>query len=406
MLIRNPLKDKVAIVGVGTTEFSRDDVPGRTPAAIRQGGTTGAALAIEACKNAILDAGLTAQDIDGICGSSAPIFGSQISSPTWVVESLGIPHVTWFTTLSGIFTYNVSEAANAVFSGACTTAVVYHSVYRMPDRSHSAARDPFRVRALPKGGGIGQPPHPGGGGYDGFAARYIHEYNAKKEYFGLVAINGRTNAGMNEHAVMRSPITMDDYLNARMIRWPHNLLDMDLPIDGADAVVVTTAERAKDLKKKPVYVHATSYGLTEHPNGTNLRAPQMVGQDVVMEAIWQKSDLKLKDFDLFMGYDGFSIITLSWIENVGWCGAGEAGPFMEQHWDHKEKRLKINGRVPMNTHGGSLSEGGTQGSGHLREAIMQLRGETGVRQVPNCKSALLAIGGMIDNASGMVLRAD
>lgn len=392
--MRNPIKDKIAIVGVGTTEFSRE-IPGKNAQT----------LAVEASKNAVLDAGLTAKDIDGICGSSLALFGSLVSTPVWMVESLGIPKVTWFDTVSGIFSYNVTEAANAVFSGACTTALVYHSVYRMPNRSHEASRDPFRVRMLPRGGGIGENPHQSGGGYDGFATRYMHDYKAKKEYFGRLVINNRTGAVMNDHAAMRTPITMEDYLNARMIRWPHNVFDMDLPIDGADALVITTAERAKHLRKKPVYIHATTFGLTEHPNGTNLRAPQVTGQNVAMEALWQKSDIKLPNFDLFMAYDGFSIIALNWIEKAGWCGPGEAGPFMEQHWDEKEQRVKINGRILINPHGGSLSEGGTQGSGHIRESVVQLRGEAGNRQIPNCKTALLGLGGMIDNASAMVLRA-
>ena len=103
----------------------------------------------------------------------------------------------------------------------------------------------------------------------------MHDYGAKKEDFGLVAINERANVVANPHAVMREPISMDDYLNARIIRWPLGLLDMDVPIDGADAVVVTTAERARHLVKKPVYVHAISSGRTEHPTVTGLEEPRV-----------------------------------------------------------------------------------------------------------------------------------
>jgi acetyl-CoA acetyltransferase len=323
-----------------------------------------------------------------------------------MAESLGIPKTTWWATIPIPFTFTLTNAVNAVFAGACTTAVVYHSLYRTGRFSGSAGVDPFRARMTPREGGIGEPPHTATDGYALYAARYMHDYGAKKEYFGLVAINERTNASKNEHAVMRTPITMEDYLNARMIRWPLNLLDMDIAIDGADAVVVTTAERARDLKKKPVYVHAATFGQTEHPNVVNLEGLHHLGHDVVMEALWQKSDLKLKDMDIYFAYDGFTIITLNWLENAGWCQHGEAGLFLEHHWDKQENRVKINGRIPMNTHGGNLSEGATQGSGHVREAVMQLRGEAGSRQVSNCENALLTIGGMYFNSSGMVLRAD
>jgi acetyl-CoA acetyltransferase len=200
---------------------------------------------------------------------------------------------------------------------------------------------------------------------------------------------------------------MDDYLSARIVRWPLGLLDMDLPIDGADAVVVTTAERARQLAKKPVYVHAITSGRTERPTVTGLEGLERNAQHVVLEALWQKSDLALNDFDLYYLYDGFTIITLNWIENAGWCGKGEAGAYLRQHWDADRDVALLDGRVPFNTHGGNLSEGATQGSGHTREAIMQLRGEAGDRQVSgDPSSALLLIGGMYMNAIGAVLRTD
>lgn len=392
MIVRNPVKDQVAIVGVGTTPFARS---------LR--GRTGPSLALEAARNAILDAGLTANDVDGIASSAMAYYGSAGANPAFLQEALGIPETTWDATVAIPFPYLLSAAVNAVFGGACTTALVVHSLYRV-GVSRSAASDPFRARAAPRFDGA-RPWGMSTDGYASFASRYLHMYGATKEDFGLVAINDRSHASRNSHAVMREPLTMDDYLAARMVRWPLGLLDMDVPIDGADAVVVTTADRARDLPHEPVYVHAITSGRTEHPTVTSLEGLEHNAQHVVLDALWRKSDLALRDFDLFFAYDGFTVITLNWIENVGWCGPGEAGAFVRQHWREDEATVWIDGRVPMNTHGGNLSEGATQGAGHVREAVQQLRGEAAERQVPGSPtSALLALGGMYMNAIGTVLR--
>jgi acetyl-CoA acetyltransferase len=394
MIIRNPVKDQVAIVGVGTTPFGRS-LPGRT----------GPNLALEAARNAIRDAGLRAADIDGICASAMGYYGSAGANPAFLQEALGIPETTWEATIPIPFTFPLLNAVNAVFSGACTTALVVHSLYRV-GASRSAGNDPFRARTVGAWGGL-RGPWPTSDGYAAFAARYMHDYGATREDFGLVAINERQHASRNPHAVMRDPITMDDYLAARLVRAPLGLLDMDVPIDGADAIVVTTAERARDLAKKPVLVHAVTGGRTEHPTVTNTTSLEWNAQQVVARALWAKSDLGLADADLFYAYDGFTVITLNWIENLGWCGKGEAPAFLREHWDKQADIVRINGRIPMNTHGGNLSEGATQGSGHTREAVMQLRGECGDRQVPgDLGTAVLGLGGMYINGSAMVLRTE
>jgi acetyl-CoA acetyltransferase len=391
--VRNPIKDQVAIVGVGTTPFGRS-LEGRT----------GLNLALEASVNAIRDAGLTATDVDGICASAMAGYGSSNADPIGLQEALGIPETTWTATIPIPFPFLVSEAAHAVFSGACETALIVHSLNRIAS-SQSAGRDPFRRRLAPPGRPSGRPfPE---ADYAAYAARYMHDYGAPKEHFGLVAINERSHASRNPHAIMRDPITMDDYLAARPIRWPLGLLDMDVPMDGADAIVVTTAERARDLAKEPVYIHAITAGRTEHPTVVNTINLDNLAHQVVARALWAKSDITLSDADLFYAYDGFTVITLNWIENLGYCNKGEAGAFLQDNWDEDLDVVKINGRVPMNTHGGNLSEGATQGSGHTREAVQQLRGEAGDRQVTgDPKIAVMGIGGMYMNAIGMILRTD
>ena len=205
---------------------------------------------------------------------------------------------------------------------------------------------------------------------------------------------------------MREPMTMDDYLAARMIRWPLCLLDMDVAVDGADAFVITTAERARDLPLPPVLVDAVALGMIDKNDEDQAPGLEQHGQQVTVRALRAKSDFWIDDCDVYFPYDGFSIITLNWIENAGWCGRGEAGAFLEQHWDEQQQRVLIDGRIPVNPHGGSLSEGGTQGSGHLREAVHQLQGRAGERQVPDARRAIVTAGGFFFNAQGVTLHRD
>jgi len=244
-----------------------------------------------------------------------------------------------------------------------------------------------------------------GVGYTGWASRYIHEFGVKREDFGLVALNARASAARNPNAAMREPMMMDDYLNARMIREPLCLYDMDVAVDGGDAFIVTTAERARDLALPPVLINAAVLGQVapnEEDQTVSLRAN---GQHVVVDALKAKSDFWIDDIDVYFPYDGFTPITLNWIENAGWCKPGEAGAFLRDHWDSAEGRILIDGRIPVNPHGGSLSEGATQASGHIREAVHQLQGLAGDRQVPNAQRALITAGGFFFNAQGLALSA-
>jgi len=385
---RNPIRDRIAVVGVGTTAYVRD-----------RGKTLGA-MALEACIAAVRDAGLEARDIDGLCGSFPPAH--------YVAAGLRLPALTWYGNFQIPFTAHVIEAMNAVHAGVCDSVLAYHATYRAAGTSRTAAGDPFRARAGP-GFNVASPnPDTIGGavGYAAWASRYLHEYGARREHFGLVAINDRSNAARNEHAALRDPLTMEDYLAGRMVRDPLTVFDMDYPVDGADAFVITTAERARDLPHEPVLIHAATLGMTGRPDEDQIPDLRHHGQQVVAENLWRRSEVTLRDVDIFFPYDGFSVITLSWLEALGYCGYGEAGPFLEKSWDRIENRIKIGGRVLVNTHGGSLSEGGTQGSGHLREAVVQLRGEAGARQAPGLRTALVTPGGFFFNAGGLILRTD
>ncbi|MBV9512088.1 MAG: hypothetical protein JO303_17575 [Caulobacteraceae bacterium] len=382
---RNPMKDKVAIAGAATTGFT----PHNTE-------RSQASLAAEACIKVIRDCGLEAADIDGICGSNP-------SAPA-VQAMLGIPELTWFANPPIPFVSQISAAAAAVASGLADVVLTYHTPYRLPWNTANSLKDPFRRGGFGAGPGPGPETMYGAVGYTAWASRYIHEYGARKEHFGYVALNDRANAARNPAAAMKAPLTMDDYLSARMIRWPLNLLDMDVPVDGADAFIVTTPERARDLKLPAVLVHAAVLGMIDHNEEDQTPSLRDHGQRVVVDTLKAKSDIWLDGVDVYFPYDGFSFITLSWLEMAGYCGLGEAGAFLKGNRDAATGRVLLNGRVPMNPHGGALSEGGTQGSGHVREAVHQLQGLAGERQAADAQTALLTIGGMFFNAQGLILR--
>jgi acetyl-CoA acetyltransferase len=393
---RNPACDQVAIVGLGRSPYSRD-----------RGGVTPGSLVLEAALAAARDAGLGPADIDGICGSMV--------AAQYVQAGLGIPRVSWFANPQAVIGNQVVAAVAAVHSGMCDTALVYHHAYRLPWASRSAAQDPMRRRATLGvadarswwgTGHVESGPNSmfGATAYAAWAGRYLHDYGYTRERLGLVAINSRTNAAGNDNAVYREPLTMDAYLAGRMVRDPLGVYDMDVPIDGADAFIVTTTERARDLPHPPVLVHAATLGHTDYGSEEQLRDLDHAGQVVVADRLWAKSQLRLADVDVFFPYEGFSNIALSWFENVGYCGRGEGGDFVLDHWDDAGQRIVIDGRVPVNTHGGSLSEGGTQGAGHLHEACLQLRGAAGIRQVDGARVALVTPGGYYFNSQGFLLR--
>lgn len=383
------MKDAVAIAGAATTGF--------TPHNTSRSQT---ALAAQACTSVLSACGLLPRDVDGLCGSwpSAPVLQA----------TLGIPELTWSANPVIPFGNHLAAAASAVYAGLCEVVLVYHGAYRAAWNTSSALRDPFRRAATP---GLGDP-HPspesvaGAVGYAAWASRYLHEFGLPREQLGYVALNARANAAANPAAAMREPLTMQDYLQARMVRDPLCLLDMDVAVDGGDAFVVTSAARARDLPLPPVLVQSVVLGQTAPNDEDQIVGLRHHGQHVVARTLRDRSDFWTDGMDVFLPYDGFSVIALNWIENVGLCGPGEAGAFLEQHRSAASGQVLIDGRVPVNPHGGSLSEGATQGSGHLREAVHQLQGLAGSRQVPSARTALLLLGGFFFNAQGVTLRRD
>ena len=389
-MTRNPAKDSVAVVGLGSTGFTRQNTS-RSPAG----------LAVDAARRAIADAGISSADIDGVC--------STTPSAPYLVSVLGLQNVTHHSTLPPPAGSLVLDAVNAIHAGQCHTVLACHSVYRAPAVARSAAADPFRRFVRPYGLPIepsrGDPETlEGAAGYAAWAGRYLHETGADRRCLGRIAVNGRRNAMGNPLAAVRDAMTLDDYLAARMVREPLCLLDLDVPVDGADAFVLTTVERARDLTATPVVVHAGTAGMTSPTEADQAAGLHAHGQHVVASVLRAKSEIWLGDVDIFLPYDGSTFLALAWTENLGWCKPGEGPIFLEESLT-ADGQLLIDGRIPMNPHGGGLSEGATQGSGHIREAVTQLRGAAGSRQVAGARHALVTIGGFFSNAQGFVFRA-
>ena len=195
--------------------------------------------------------------------------------------------------------------------------------------------------------------------YAAWMGRYLHDYGATKDVFGRLAVNNRSHACQNPNAAMRTPITLDDYRDSRVIWAPMQLLDMDVPVDCGEALLITTAERAKDLPHKPVFIHAMSLGGTrvgEYYENTlpwNETAPW-----AALAGLWERSDLTVEDMDLFYPYDGYSISAVSLTEAAGFCKPGEAEDLFASSWDSDRDILKLLGRTYVSTNGGSLSQGG------------------------------------------------
>lgn len=398
VVARNPLKDKVAIVGVGSTPYGRD---------LQR---THLSLGLEAATKAIVDAGIDRREIDGICGTGMTPLAVGNAGFLSLQGALGIEKVTWGK--NGWLGSALVFAAEAVFSGLCDTCLVVQSYRREVSMSRSAAKDPFRLRADKFGetGGMGGRDFArrwlhSGEPYAAWIKRYMHDFGVNKDAFGLMAVNNRAHGAHNPNAVVQRPITLDDYYASRMIWEPMQMLDMDIPVDGAEAFVVTTAERARDLPVNPVLIHAMSLGGTRvgefYENTLGWTENSFW---VAMEGLWARSDLTRDDVDLFYPYDGYTIDAVAVTEAAGYCGPGEAADFFRTSWDHSKNILRLNGRTLVTTGGGGLAHGRTGGSNLYSEAVRQLRGTEGERQVQGASTALITIGSMYHDPSAVMLR--
>lgn len=355
-------------------------------------------LTIDACLAAVADAGLTLEDIDGLSTYPGAV-GSGMSEGgvTAVEEALRI-HPTWTNGGGDLPGPGGSVIAGmlAVASGLCRHVLCFRTVWEATYRALGIGHAPGRVS-----GSLMEWRAPFGAMSAANwiamnANQYFQRYGATREMLGIIAVNGRTNAGRNPAAIYREPLTMDDYLAARMITTPFGLYDCDIPCDASIAVIVSDASVAGDLPHPAIRIESVGTQILERVSwdqGTITHEPQVLGQSA---HLWTRSSLRPADVDLALLYDGFSFNAISWLEALGFCGLGEA-----QDWLDKGRRIGAGGELPVNPHGGQLSEGRTHGYGFIYEAMTQLRHDAGERQVADAKTAVVTSGG--GTPSGVLL---
>ena len=396
-VVRLPLTDdryehKSVISGIGRSDLGRRLM--RDPLS----------LAVDASLAAIADAGLTPDDIDGIAtypggmgyeigfseGGITAVEDALRLKPTWICGGPEVPGPGG----------SILNAMMAVANGLCRHVLCFRTVWQTTAGALQLSGMGGRV------GGDQQWRMPYGAvsaaNWIGTnASQYLHRYGATRELFGHIAVNARRNAGLNPDAIYRDPMTLDDYFDARMVTTPFGLYDCDVPCDGAMAVIVSAADVAGDLPHPAIRIEAAGTQITERlswDQDTVTHEPQVIGPST---HLWTRTSLTPADIDVALLYDGFTFNCVTWIEALGFCGFGEA-----KDWIDGGRTIALDGALPLNPHGGQLSEGRTHGMGFFHEAVVQLRGDGGERQVAGAKTAVVGTGGGTPSSAVILQRAD
>lgn len=376
-------RDRAAIAGVGYTPFSKNS------------GVSTLTLAVDAILAALDDAGLSVDDVDALATHRV-----GDSTPPWVVApALGVPEVNWYLDQFGGGSVShsvVAQAAMAVASGVARTVVCYRAINaRSEFRMGGTGRGPaplFDVQYQAPYGYFAPPQQ-----FAMFTRAHMLRYGTTHEQLGAVAVRQRSSAVKNARALMRDPITLDDYLASRWIAEPLRLLDCCLETDGACAVVVTSAERAGDLRQPRVLISGAAWGggdsFFSGPSDTDFTVTEAAR---IAPRLYDMAGVGPSDIDVAQLYDCFTYSVIVQLEDYGFCAKGEGGPYAES-----------GAGPPVNTHGGFLSEGYVHGMNHIAEAVSQLRGQAGDRQVPGAEVALSTAqpGYVLAGTSALILRS-
>jgi acetyl-CoA acetyltransferase len=381
------LERRAVVSGIGQSAVGRR--LGRDPLA----------LTMDACLAAIEDAGLGRKDIDGLStypGGLMPMApGFTGAGCTEVQDALRLD-LNWFCggpEQPGQLG-SVINAAMAVATGLARHVLCFRTVWE------STAQGGGRRAGIGAGGGKGfrafgpmQWTLPFGAASAAtwiamFAQRHFHEFGTTREQLAQIALNARKNAELNPSAVYRDPMTMEDYLSARMISTPFCLFDCDAPVDGSTAVIVSSIETVADLRKPPLRVEAVGSALHGRPSWDQFDDLTTMAMRDAAAMMWRRTDLRPADVDVAELYDGFSFLAMAWLEALQFCGKGEGGTFVEGG-----RRIALDGELPLNTSGGQLSGGRLHGYGFLHEACVQLWGEGGTRQVAGNPDVAVASAG-------------
>lgn len=362
----------VAIVGVGRTAFSK-----------RSGRTT-RAMAVEAARHAIADAGLSAGDVDGVSTYQT----NDSCMPQDLAWALGIDEVRYANSMFGggnLVADQVATAAAVLEAGLCRTVLVYRSLNGRSGFRFGSVQGPMEVAGpaqFDASAGWVVPPQ----WFAMWAQRHQHEYGSTCEDLGRIAVQQRAHAVPNEHAVMRTPMTLDDYFAGRWINEPFRVYDCTAEVDGAVAILLAREEVAITCDKPPVWL----VGSSNSHSGAGWSTwddPTAMYSRTAGPLLWERTGLAPSDMDFACMYDCFTYTVMATMEGFGFCEKGQVGPFFA------EGRATYGGDVVVNPHGGLLSEGYIHGLNHHYEAVQQLRGDAGVRQVKGAGLGLVTAGG-------------
>jgi len=361
-----------AIAGIGRTSFTRES------------GRTTLAMAVEACRAALADAGLTPEDVDGMLTFMA----NDSSHPIDVSWALGCNELAWSNAVIGggnLVADCVATAAAMIETGTCNAILLYRSLNGRSGHRFGTISGPVAVAdewqySAPHGFLI--PPQL----FAMWCKRHQEVYGSTCEDLGHIAITQRAHAVQNPHAIARDPLTMEDYLAGRWINEPFRVYDCSFEVDGAVAILLVSEEVARSTAQKPVWVVGSSNsqsgaGWLEWDDLTTMYA-RTAGP-----RLWDRTGLKPSDVDVACMYDCFTYTVMATMEGWGFCEKGTVGKFFS------EGRATYGGDVVVNPHGGLLSEGYLHGLNHHYEAVLQLRGQAGARQVDNARLALVTAGG-------------
>jgi acetyl-CoA acetyltransferase len=374
-------EDDVIISGLGQSEVGRR--LDRSPLQ----------LTVDAIGAALADAGLAVGDVDGLVSypGGGTALGPGFAGPSLaeVSDAMGLEVNLLMGNFEGPAQLGpIVNAGLAISGGLAHHVVVYRTV------NEGSAR--LRARGAGRSTAPAAGPTPwvtafgGGPGIVGFALlarRHFHEHGTTREQLAQVALTARRHAALNPAAIYREPLTLSDYLGARMIADPLCLYDCDVHCDGSTAVVLSHADSGPDLPHPPVHIEAVGVApaaRADYAQHTELQPGRRAAAQM-----WGRTDVKQGDVSVAGIYDGFSILTLLWIEALGFCGPGESGPFVAGG-----ARIALGGELPINTNGGQLSGGRLHGLGFVHEMALQLRGQAGDRQVPSARIAAVSVGAL------------
>lgn len=378
---------RVCIVGMGETEVGRLE------------GSTSLGLQAEACRLALADAGLASRDVDAVYNLD-PYTQAMSMYAQSLLEYLGIrPRMAATIDAGGTVTpmTMIMNARWAIGEGYAEVALCAFGENALTGR-------PKGVHGLPQGPSLGQEEFEEPFGCIGMvipyalvAERHRHLYGTTKRQLGAVAVSARRHAALNPRAQMRKPMTMDDYLAARPIADPFGLLDCSVMSDGAGAVVLTTVERARDLRTTPVRVLGFGSKST-HKNVNQMPDLPELGLKEAGATALGRAGIGIHDADVCCIHDAFTISTILGVEALGLCGEGEGGAYAEAG------KLDLGGPCPVNPHGGLLSHAHIGGMNHVCEAVRQLRHEANPeRQVRDAEIAVISGNGGVFSLCGVMV---